>query len=510
MAIKRLVFLAAAILLAGCAYQQQSASSPSTIATQSAITGQYAMASLEAEQVATISAAAQSTAAFQSTVVSLNIQETAVAVSAYATREAVSSIATATAAAQMAELEHELSVLEAERVRQQTEEAWQNMRTKQVVSYSIAIGGLAIAFVVALFAGYSLFVRRPSPVGRVETVGRITEHPTPVKLLPARAGNVVDLPERLPDNLIGLGQTPNRQLWYGFKELGDIRIAGEKGMGKSNMLRLLAYQMYVQGWLLYVIDPEELTFAPSLWGDVGNLDSAGTVLSAVEAEIADRFELYRSLDNQIGVTINDLASYNQHSSIPLPPMALIIDEANLVFSDRDLVTSLGNILVRSRKPGLRVVVAAHLWHSSLVSSMVRYNFGRSIVFKTNSRTSKMLIDIDASQLPNKPGIAVMNDGGRVGMFQTFFMDNQRLERNIRNGRRPVVISGDVPDNSYIDDRELEDAEKLRANGPFSSLSSAGDFLAGYANQASKRRALKAIKHLDEAWAIALVVAEEGD
>jgi hypothetical protein len=528
----RIIVLSVAFfILNACQVSPVSGPPPAAVATNSALQGQYALASVEAEQIAATAAVIQATEtvaqANRATAESLSAQQTVNAIYAQGTREAISLMATATAVAQVAQLERDLSALEADRLRQQTEAARQSSQTRQIITLTAVITLSVLILLTVIFVYLNLFYYgRPVPKAAAGNGGSMVfELPAETakhnylpsfggaRLLPAgsRQAGGTPLPAKLPYGKIGLGRTPNRELWYEPETLGDIQIAGEKGMGKSNMLRLLAYQMFVQQWQLFVIDPEELTFAPTLWGDVANMDTAGLTLAAVEHEIHRRFDLFRELDAGLGTTINDLAAYNRNAPAQLRPMALIIDEANLVFGDRSLVESLGNILVRSRKPGLRVVVAAHLWHSSLVSAMVRYNFGRAVVFKTNSRTSRMLLgsDADAALLPNKPGLALMNEGGKVGMFQSYLLDGQRLETIRTSGRKPVII--DNPgwsDTTEIEnDRELEDAERLRVTGPYQSLSAAGHFLTGYANQYSKNRAAQALQHVDEVWAINLLARE---
>lgn len=269
--------------------------------------------------------------------------------------------------------------------------------------------------------------------------------PAQPALLPPPAGmpEIVHLPMRLPAGQIGLGATPSRELWFRQGELGDIMGAGIKGSGKSTALRMLAYQAKQQGWGLYLADAETLTFDPAVWGEVAS-DPAQfeALLDRIMGEFERRFDLFREsfrlLRERVPAGqqffVEDLAAYNRAAGMlgleVLPPMMLVVDEANnFVGAGRAVDTKLHEILRRNRKPGLTVALFAHTWHSKQVAPGIFNNLTRRIVWRCSDRTSRVVLGepVGETIAQNTPGVAIMGDeSGRVGRFKTFYVSAERL------------------------------------------------------------------------------------
>ena len=525
--------------------------------------GQY---TATAQVVLAITGTAQAAAATRE---AESLAATRVAQGFWETREAASAGGTATAIYQIAAIEAQSAAMQA--TRNALDAARRTDELVRAQNWSAFLRWLPWALLaVVIFAGAAAFALvwrrgRPQTVTAngqdiiiVETPGQGLRPLTPLlpapalprlpapeerpALPPGAAGVNGELPAvlRLPDrwqrDTLGLGATPSRQLWYSQAELGDILGAGEKGSGKSTMVRSLAYQAAVMGWEVRLADAEQLTFNPDVWGEVAaGAAEVETMLASLLGEFDRRFDLFRRAfdevrrlpqDNQFFV--EDLASYNRAAGtfgLPLlRPMLLAWDEANNhVGASAGLDRTLHEVLRRNRKAGLTVAIFGHTWHARQVQAAITTNLTRRIVFRCAERTSRVVIgDPAAARLPAEAkGMALMLEGGRLGRFQSYYLPAERILRDVRPHHRPLSPAAlpetDVRALLAAHEQETatsqaeQDARRLATADParFTSRHQVARYLTGQerANEEAYGRAdaaLQLLAHAGRHWAAGLL------
>lgn len=488
-------------------------------AGQTAAAQQY----LDTQASATAMADQGTRAAVQATSQHLADRATEAAVSGYATRQAsqlaAEAIIAEAAAGGTAAAIHNLTVLENQQVAaEQTrtaidiqERAAEASRAKAAGYFRVAWPWLFALFVLLVAAAVFVIIwRRGKPQiidngpGRPPMIivqtsdglrpllpgpreSAVLQLPAETQTRPEEAaapmGKVVELPAGLRPHELGLGVTPTRQLWFDQAKLGDILGAGQKGSGKSTMVRSLAYQARMQGWGLYLADAELLTFDPAVWGHVASSPAeVEAMLDAILAEFDRRFELYREAFAQVRQLpaaqqffVEDLAGYNQAAGLfgleRLKPMLLAWDEANNhLGASAALDDALHEVLRRNRKPGCTVAIFGHTWHASQVKSSIFTNLTRRLAFRCSERTSRVVLgDPTAAELPaNVPGLAVMLAGrGKLGQFQGYYLPPARILNDVRPdpgepGLPPPLIIGRPIIKLPEEPQEDPEAARIRA------------------------------------------------
>jgi len=136
-------------------------------------------------------------------------------------------------------------------------------------------------------------------------------------------------------------------------------------------------------------------------------------------------------------------------------MMLVWDEANSHLGDREIREELQDVVRRSRKPGMTVAIAGHEWHAVSIPKVVSGRLDRRIAFKTDLQSSRVVLnDPAASELPdNTPGRALMRQNGRLEPVQTFYVDAQRILRDVvqtGSSDAPVVTQPPVIEIPAVD------------------------------------------------------------
>lgn len=194
-----------------------------------------------------------------------------------------------------------------------------------------------------------------------------------------------------------------------------ILMAGTTGSGKSNFLQVMAWTALVNGWQLYLADPDGHTFNPEhpMWSCctvAQSLDDLEDMLYRLEEEIARRAALYSVSTNALGMLPQDLDEYNERSNRPLPRILVAIDEANSFFGDKTIAAKVGDLARRGRKWGISLILAAHSWRASDVPRHVSAMFGTRICFKVDDDTSGK-VTLGNPRLGKKA--MTLNDPGRA-------------------------------------------------------------------------------------------------
>jgi hypothetical protein len=199
----------------------------------------------------------------------------------------------------------------------------------------------------------------------------LSAKPTLPKSVDFPGGDVV---ERLGRDNFALGEGFRGPVRANAREWISMLIAGAPGSGKSTFLRSLAHTARLNGWQLYLVDPDGNTFS-EVWNAAaampvgGSLEDALQVLGRVEGEIERRVVLFQEAAerNPNGLPPVDLDAYNAMVPDQLPRVALIIDEANTYMGDKGVAGSLSEIARRGRKWGVHIILAGHNWRAKDVS-----------------------------------------------------------------------------------------------------------------------------------------------
>jgi hypothetical protein len=224
----------------------------------------------------------------------------------------------------------------------------------------------------------------------------------------------------------------------------NMLIGGGQGSGKSTFLRVLSHTARVHGWDIYLADPDGHTFGAA-WERVTGRPIASSgddvleLLELLESEIARRAALYRSIGD---MPPDDMDAYNLVSPDKLKRVLLLVDEANTVMGDKEIVRLLGEVARRGRKWGLHMVLAAHNWRAKDVSRELSGMLQTRLCFRMADDTGgSVTLDnrswgLYANQI-QRPGRAVLRLAGQYQPIQTYMLDPQAESDWLGGGTAPV-------------------------------------------------------------------------
>jgi DNA segregation ATPase FtsK/SpoIIIE-like protein len=290
-------------------------------------------------------------------------------------------------------------------------------------------------------------------------------------------------PPQLPDRIDypglkrGLAQLGRKCTGGGvavlWEEMRHLLVAGMTGAGKSNFLRLIAYQGLAEGHRLLLADMDGATF-PMLAGHEALLEPLARdpqgMLEIVERALGEcehRAELYA----QVSGFPDNLPEYNELAVkagvAPLPRLLVILDEFNSAVTSAGgargtLSSAAAELGWRGRKFGINLVFAAQDFSKSVVGR-VRDQVGAAICFRVRSRETAraMRCEQAAKIAPGRPGLAVTD---RWGPMQAYFLDKalliqagrSRAESGLSEAERAMVRWAMANNEGYLPTRVIRE------------------------------------------------------
>ncbi len=283
-----------------------------------------------------------------------------------------------------------------------------------------------------------------------------------------RLPKLVDFPGFERDAL-RLGVSLRYELRLQADEIGNAIISGPPGQGKSNLLKLLAHQMRMSGWKLYLADPQGHTFNPDVWSGLaaapvaGSLDEVRGLLERLEAERIDRQAMFRhvALD---GIPPEDIAQYNAASTEALPRFVLLFDESNTWL--KQVVTETADLARQIRKFGGHIILAGHDWHATDIPRSLSAQFATRIALSSNDDTAARVIlnnDRWGRWTMNKPaGRAVIRNPKFGYLPMQIYRVTPEMEREwLGNLESLPALSADEQRMVQVAVDELDCAFKIR-------------------------------------------------
>ena len=238
-------------------------------------------------------------------------------------------------------------------------------------------------------------------------------------------------------DLFRLGCTLQGEITLHADEMRNVLIGAAQGSGKSNLLSLLVYQMRAFGWDLYLADPQLHTFSPDIWNNLAAHPVASkeeevlTILERLQAEIKRRIGLFHTIANG-GIPPRDLAAYNAISSVPLPRIGFLIDEANSFLENREIFDKVADLLRQGRKWGLHIILAGHEWHKKEIPAKVRDMLQTRLALSTSDHNAGGVVLGNARWgrwVQDQPsGRGVLKARGKFKAMQFYLIsDEQQVE-----------------------------------------------------------------------------------
>lgn len=250
---------------------------------------------------------------------------------------------------------------------------------------------------------------------------------------------LVPYPDAIPPDVQPLGMSLHGSINASYQQLRNVLVTGTQGSGKSVFLSGLANVALQNGYLVYLVDPEQHTFSPEMWerltGTSVAYDEEGLldIVDQISAELQRRGELFRDVADQ-GRLPNDLDAYNQLAAEPLPRIVLVVDEANDFFDNNAVVDRLTTLARHGRKWGLNIILAAHNWRAKDVPRGLSGRFPSRIAFRVDDNTSARVV-LDDAQLGRRamrlsaPGRGLIRmEGLKPQVFQAYFLGPEQEAR----------------------------------------------------------------------------------
>jgi DNA segregation ATPase FtsK/SpoIIIE-like protein len=227
--------------------------------------------------------------------------------------------------------------------------------------------------------------------------------PIPAPATPPLWPNKIDLLDLLPygpslQNIVlgvTLDQSGQQQVIAApLAKLVHIAVGGSSGWGKSVFLRALAYQLVAapEPVELALIDLEATTFSPFATSSRLRCAIADTepdalnILSHLSQELEYRKQLFKAYP-----TAEQLSDYNRLAAEPLPLVALLVDEATALLSDKSVEEQIRTLALRARKYGIYAVLGGQDWKAASLDTAIRNQLSTRIQFKAQDGTQSRVL-----------------------------------------------------------------------------------------------------------------------
>jgi hypothetical protein len=330
----------------------------------------------------------------------------------------------------------------------------------------------------------ALSVQKQAATRADRIIVKQTDKTLPVETLSALPEPLIDWPSRVPllslldepvslNNLV-LGVTlDNRRqktiVKGAMNDLVHVAIGGSSGWGKSEFLKVLAYQLLTAAERpdLCMIDLEGVTlnaFAQSerlLYPLADNEPATLALLLALNGEMERRKQLFNAHSG-----IDRLDRYNAVASEPLNPIITLVDEATALLDNKDIEGHLKNLTLRARKYGLWLILAGQDWKSTSLDTAIRNQLSTRVQFKAlNASQSRVLIGEGDAKDINTIGRALVVLPGRPMIeMQAPFVSHSMLMDAVRgNGpQRNLELNEIQPENHP--DLNAQRVRELHAGG----------------------------------------------
>ena len=265
-------------------------------------------------------------------------------------------------------------------------------------------------------------------------------------------------------HLVALGhQLTGMPLTVPWKNLGHLLVAGMTGSGKSNFLRLMAYQGLRSGHCLLLADVDNRTFPmlaehPALLAPIATTpDAMRDLVERALGECNHRSKVY----NQVPNFPDTLEEFNKlavrEGLDPLPRVLVILDEYNAAVTalgghTGPLASATAELGWRGRKFGINLIFAAQDFVKSVVGR-VRDQINAVVCFRVRSRQVANAVGVpEAMNIPKgRPGRAYTDIWGPI---QTYYLEKARL---IALGQRHTSPSFSEEEQALIE-RAMRDAD----------------------------------------------------
>lgn len=288
----------------------------------------------------------------------------------------------------------------------------------------------------------------PSNVSEKTTVGDTTEEEPQGENTRPELPPLVDLFEnadaREPGHVImGVGEDGNF-VQVPITQIFHHLVGGMSGLGKSNYLRGLVYQLMqdadVSNIKIGLADIENNTFPEfkdKLHIDwfAGNALEIEHMTTHMLKEVERRKGLYESMR---GGTPKDIDRYNalarREEKEPLPIIVIVYDEFSAFMHNRAqaaqkrILADIYQLALRARKYGIFLVLGGQSFKSDVVDTTVIGQFGFNICFRVRSvQASLNIIGAPGAESLTQPGEALMKTkDGQIIRLQSLYVDDDAL------------------------------------------------------------------------------------
>lgn len=205
----------------------------------------------------------------------------------------------------------------------------------------------------------------------------------------------VPFPNFLENDVFAIGIGHKGEIKIPAGQFHNAIICGASQSGKSTHLTQLAYTAALNGYQLFLADPQLNTFS-KVWENVAAAPIAGPdnlsdLLQQVNDLAAHRMEAFERVTRPSGLPVQNFREYNQVAEEKMKRAFLIIDEANNYTEDPELRDHLALIARTTLKAGIHTIVAAHSWRAADVPKRFSDQFGTRICFRTANPSSAQVI-----------------------------------------------------------------------------------------------------------------------
>jgi hypothetical protein len=181
---------------------------------------------------------------------------------------------------------------------------------------------------------------------------------------PARLPKSIPFPDNTPPDAFPLGMTRSGPLTLPAETAGHFLVGGAPRSGKSNFLTGLAFTAIENGWLLYLADPQGVTFSHD-WNRIAAYPVASSLaeftnlLAQVQAEMTRRGSLFETARKPSGLAVQKIEDYNRFAPAPLPRLLLVVDEANTYLDKRGVTDAVADLARQGLKYGIHLARRRH-------------------------------------------------------------------------------------------------------------------------------------------------------
>lgn len=224
-----------------------------------------------------------------------------------------------------------------------------------------------------------------------------------------------------------LGENWHNKVVWDLQTTNNLMIGRMTGSGKSFLVKLIILQAIKKKcYKIILFDLKGVDFN-HYWRNhcqvIDDIEDVNTHISNLVNEMNRRKKLFNDLSDKKQLIIDNIRTYNKHSTKKIKRIILVIDEfADISIKSKEITENLSLLARKSRAFGISIVVCTQRPSAKIMPEQLRSNINYRICGVADEILSEIVLDSKeaSSKIPSESKGAFVNHKGEL--FNAYLLD----------------------------------------------------------------------------------------